>query len=82
MELIKNENILLKNCHQKLTDMNNKLRCVSLCYLMLPLIIFFIGLIRLQYALPLTAISFYSLYRVQRTEGSFCLRLDKKNNWP
>lgn len=58
--------------------MNNKLRCVSLCYLMLPLIIFFIGFIRLQYALPLTAISLYSLYRVQRTEGSFCLRLDKK----
>ena len=45
---------------------------------MLPLIIFFIGFIRLQYALPLTAISLYSLYRVQRTEGSFCLRLDKK----
>lgn len=58
--------------------MNNKLRCVSLCYLMLPLIIFFIGFIRLQYALPLTAISLYSLYRVQRTEGSSCLRLDKK----
>ena len=58
--------------------MNNKLNGISLGYLMLPLIIFFIGFIRLQYALPLIAISLYSLYRVQRTEADSCLLLNKK----
>ncbi len=59
--------------------MNNKLHCISLGYLMLPLIIFFIGFIRLWYALPLIAISLYSLYRVQRAEVNSRLKLNKKH---
>ncbi len=59
--------------------MNRKiLSCISLGYLMLPLLIFFIGFVKLSIALPLLVLSLYSFYKAIDKNKSSCTFLSSK----